>query len=350
MSNIVPALLEHPPLGSGWIPDRVLQADQVVLFVVDGLGWNQLADRSELAPTLSSSEGRAITTVAPTTTASALTSIVTGASPGEHGIVGYKLRVGGETLNVLRWTTERGDARETVVPGEMQTLAPFGRRAPVVISRAEFERSGFTRAHLEGVRFTPYGTVSTLMFEISEAVRAGESFVYAYYDGLDRVGHERGHGPAFDAEYRFVDRLVAEIRSQLPPDVALVVTADHGQVHTGDAIVPLADAVMKHTLAISGEARFVWLHGAPGRSEVLLASAVAEHGDDAWVLSVDEIVDRGLLGAHVTHDARARLGDVALIVRSNAALVDPQAPPSRLVGRHGSLTADEMYVPLLCPV
>jgi hypothetical protein len=67
------------------------------------------------------------------------------------------------------------------------------------------------------------------------------------------------------------------------------------------------------------------------------------------VLSVDEVVAQRLLGGRVSPDARTRLGDVALIAKSTVALLDPAAPDSILIGRHGSLTADEMYVPLLCP-
>jgi predicted AlkP superfamily pyrophosphatase or phosphodiesterase len=336
-------------LGEGWIPDHVLDAEQVVLFVVDGLGWNQLVERQALAPVLAASVGQPITTVAPTTTAAALTSIATGAPPGEHGVVGYRIRTGGETLNALRWSTENGDARERVLPDEMQALTPFGGRNPVVITKAEFETSGFTRAHLSATRFRGYSTVATMVHEISKAIAEGERFVYAYYDGLDRVGHERGHNDAFDAEFAFVDRLVGEIRDVLPPAVALAVTADHGQIHTGDQIVPIHESVMRHVVGVSGEARFVWLHAIPGNESSLLEAAQAAHHDNAWVLSVDEVLTKGLLGAQVTPAARARLGDVAMIVHSKVALVDPAAPPSILIGRHGSLTADEMYVPLLCP-
>lgn len=349
VSNIVPALLEHRMLGEGWIPERVLDAEQMVLLVIDGMGWNQLAARQHLAPVLAQSEGQAITTVAPTTTAAALTSIATGAPPGDHGLVGYRIRTGGETLNALRWSTENGDARDRIVPSELQVLPPFGNRNPVVITKGEFERSGFTMAHLSNTQFRGYGAVSTLVHEIGTAVAEGERFVYAYYDGLDRVGHERGHSGAFDAEYAFVDRLVGEVRSALPAEVALVVTADHGQVHTGDDQIPIDPAVMRHVLAISGEARFVWLHANPG-SEALLADAAGMcHGDHAWVLTIDDVLSKGLLGARVSADARARLGDVALIAKDTVALVDPAAPESILVGRHGSLTDDELYVPLLCP-
>lgn len=349
VSNIVPALLEHRMLGEGWIPDRVLDASQVVVLLIDGLGWNQLAERQHLAPFMTSCEGRAITTVAPTTTAAALTSFATGAPPGDHGLVGYRIRTGGETLNSLRWVTEQGDARSRIIPSELQVLEPFGGRSPVVITKGEFARTGFTMAHLSNTKFRGYGAISTLVYEIVSAVHEGEPFVYAYYDGLDRVGHERGHDGAFDAEYAFVDRLVAEVRNSLPDEVALVVTADHGQVHTGDNVVELDASVMRHTMAISGEARFVWLHANPGAAQLVLDAAQEAHGDQAWILTVDEVVQQGVLGAHVTNDARSRLGDVALLAQSTVAFVDPEAPPSILIGRHGSLTADELYVPLLCP-
>ena len=239
VSNIVPALLEHRMLGEGWIPERVLDAEQVVLLLIDGLGWNQLVQRQDLCPVLANSEGQAITTVAPTTTAAALTSITTGAPPGDHGLVGYKIHTGGETLNALRWSTKNGDARDRIIPSELQVLPPFGNRNPVVITKTEFERSGFTLAHLSGTKFRGYSTMSTFVHEIAAAVQEGERFVYAYYDGLDRVGHERGHEAAFDAEYRFVDRLVGDVRAALDDQVALVVTGDHGQVNTGDIIVTI---------------------------------------------------------------------------------------------------------------
>ena len=83
ITNIVPALLEPGQAWPTWFPDAAEDADQVVLLVLDGLGWNQLEARRRLAPTISRA-GRAgsITTVAPSTTAAALTSISTGLPPG----------------------------------------------------------------------------------------------------------------------------------------------------------------------------------------------------------------------------------------------------------------------------
>ena len=345
VSNIVPALLEYPPLGDGWMPSGVANAEQVVLLVIDGLGWHQLQARAQLAPTLSAANGGPLTTVAPSTTAAALSSIATGVPPGEHGVVGYKIRVGGQTLNTLRWSTGNGDARKVIPPRDFQQVPAFGGRAPVVVNKAEFVGSGFTTAHLDGVDYRPYGTMATLVWEIERAVAAGERFVYGYYDGLDRVGHERGHDGAFDAEFAFVDRLVADIRAALADDVVLLVTADHGQVDTTGQTRPIADQVMRTTTAVSGEDRFVWLHSSDPAESV--RAAQGEHGDDFVVATRDELIDRGVFGRRVAPDALDRLGDVALLARGCAALLDPTGRTPNLLGRHGSLTPEEMHVPLL---
>jgi predicted AlkP superfamily pyrophosphatase or phosphodiesterase len=88
ITNLVPALIERPEPLPSWLPAPVAEADQVVLLLLDGLGWEQLATRRHLTPTLAAMTGGAITSVVPTTTAAALTSLTTGLPPGEHGVVG----------------------------------------------------------------------------------------------------------------------------------------------------------------------------------------------------------------------------------------------------------------------
>jgi predicted AlkP superfamily pyrophosphatase or phosphodiesterase len=82
--GIVPALLGPVELAVGmpaWMPEPVRSARQAVLLVLDGLGWDQLRTDRHLMPTLAAMTGGPITTVAPTTTATALSSIATGLTP-----------------------------------------------------------------------------------------------------------------------------------------------------------------------------------------------------------------------------------------------------------------------------
>ena len=346
VANVVPALLGviDPP---AWIPDAAF-ADQMVLLVIDGLGWDQLQDRRALAPTLCSLAGGPVTTVAPSTTASALTSITTGLAPGQHGIVGYRLWVDSDVLNVLRWSTPKGDARKLHRPDLLQPHDTFDGQRPVVVTKAEFAESGFTNAHLAGGRFHGYRMTSSLVTEVVSHVRRGEPFVYAYYDGIDKVAHEYGFGPYYDAELRAADRIVAELLDYLPRGVSLVLTADHGQVHTGDAEVKLHGEVQTHVGGQSGEGRFRWLHARPGRAGALAEACRSFHGEHAWVRTRAEMLEEGWLGPDVSEASAARLGDVALVAKGVVSFVDPQdGGPFKLIGRHGSLTSAEMFVPLL---
>jgi predicted AlkP superfamily pyrophosphatase or phosphodiesterase len=348
LSNVVPALVNSMPEPPTWLPADVIGAKQVVLLAVDGLGWEQLRERAHTAPTLAGMAGGPIVTVAPSTTATAMTSLTTGLSPGEHGVIGYRIHVHHEILNVLRWSTPAGDARQSIPPQEFQPLPPFCGTRPPIVTRAEFVNSGFTSAHLEGVRFHGYRMPSTLAIEVGRLVRDGEPFIYAYYDGIDKVAHEYGLGEHYSAELSSVDFLVSYLISVLPSDAVLVVTSDHGQVEVGENLVGLAKDVLDHVAFQSGEGRFRWLHARPGHAGDLLEVATELYEDVAWVRGVREMLDERWFGDRVSPAAASRLGDVALIARDPIAFLDSHdTGPYELVGRHGSLTSAEMYVPLL---
>jgi predicted AlkP superfamily pyrophosphatase or phosphodiesterase len=347
VTNVMPTLLEPPDDLPGWFPSAAA-AEQVVLLVLDGLGWEQLQERRDLARCMCSMEGADILTVAPSTTSTALTSISTGMPPGEHGVIGYRMSIEGEVLNVLRWSASGRDARAAIPPEKIQPSEPFLGHRPAVVTRAEFRQSGFTQAHLEGVRFSGYRMPSTLVAETLRLARAGEPFVYAYYDGVDKVAHEYGLGDHYDAEIVAVDRLVEYLIAGLPARAALVVISDHGQVDVGDNVVRLDKALLPHLAHQSGEGRFRWLHARPGRLADLYEVAVASHGDTGWVVTQEQMLDENWFGPVVTEAARIRLGDVALVAREPVAYLDPDdTGPFELIARHGSVTSAEMRVPLL---
>ena len=347
--GLIPALLA--PRGAPlpvWMPSLVGAAQQVVLLVIDGLGWEQLQERLALAPALAAMAGGPITTVAPSTTGTALTSITTGLTPGEHGIVGYRMEIAGEVLNVLRWSAGHGDSRRQIEPAAIQPFQPFLGERIAVVSRAELERSAFSEAHLRGCEPVGWRVASSLPVIVGNLLRRGDRLVYAYYDGIDKIAHERGFGPFYDAELGFVDRLIAEVRAALPSGAVLVVTADHGQVEVGERLVtPHAD-VLRLCRQQSGEGRFRWLHAKAGARTDLLAAAIERHGHQAWVHSRTELIEAGWFGSVVSPPVAARYGDVALVPHAPISFDDPaDSGPFPLICRHGSLTSAEMLVPLL---
>lgn len=353
LSNVVPALLGRPGGVPSWMPAAVAGARQVVLLVLDGVGWEQVQAHRVSLPVLAAMAGGPITSVVPSTTATALTSLAVGCPPGEHGIVGYRLHVGsGAILNVLRWRTGDGhtdtDARASVPPTEFQSMPAFAATAPVVVTRAAFAGTGFSAAHLHGARFRGWHMPSTIAVEVRSALTAGDAFVYAYYDGVDKIAHAHGLGDHYLAELVAADGLVGELAAALPPGAALVVTSDHGQVDVGDDTSPLDAEVVEACALITGEARFRWLHSPPGGEQALAAAVRDRYGTEAVVRTRDEVEREGWLGPTVTAAARSRLGDVAVVATGRTAYTDPTARDEpRLGSRHGALSSAEMLVPLL---
>ena len=348
-TGVMRPLVEDPAGAPDWFPVGLDGVDQVVLLVLDGLGWHQMQDRSAILRGLTRMHSVPISTVAPTTTATALTSITTGLPPGEHGVIGYRMNIeGDDTLNVRRWSTSKGDARESLPPETVQHDVAFGGQRPPIVVRAEFRDSGFTRAHLAGCRHVPYRMPSTLVAEILHQLEVGEPFVYAYYDGIDKVAHEYGLNSFYDAELVFVDRMVEYLLDALPAGTALVITSDHGQVDVGANVFPPHPEVLSHVRAQSGEARFRWLHSVPGAEGSLFEAAEDHHGDVAWVVTRERVLDEAWFGPKVLPAPLARLGDVALVTHADVAFEDPSdTGPFVLKGRHGAMTPAEVEVPLL---
>ncbi len=342
--RVLPSLLGASD--ASWLPARAHEARAVVVLVVDGLGWDALVARRGSLPAFDGCEGAATSTVAPSTTAAALTSITTGLAPSEHGLIGYRVRVDGHVLNALSWQT---DARPAPDPGVVQRHAPFRGRPVPVVTKHDFRGSAFTEAHLRGGPFHGWRTVSALVGECRHLVDGGAPLVYAYYPGIDEVAHRYGLEDGFyDDELRFTDRLIGDLVSALPGDVAVVVTADHGQVHLGpDSWIELG-ALEPLVECGSGDARFRHLHARRGAADDLVAAARDAHGARAWVCSRDELLEAGWLGPPPSAAVLRRFGDVVLAARGDAAFVDPALPyETRLRSAHGSLTEAEMLVPLL---
>jgi Type I phosphodiesterase / nucleotide pyrophosphatase len=355
LHRVMPALLGEVAAPGGetlpeWFPAAVAGAGQIVLLVLDGLGQEQLRERRDLTPVLSSGDGAPIRSVAPSTTACALTTLVTGRVPAQHGVVGYRVALDGDVMNVLQWSVHGVDARMTVPASTFQPCESFpGSPSPVpVVTRSDFGPTGFTAAHLGHAELHRWYTPAGLVTAVRELTAGGAPFVYAYYEGIDKVAHAQGLGPYYDDELRAVDRLVGDVLETLPPGAVLVVTADHGQVEVGSSVEVIGPELMEATTLISGEGRFRWLHVRPGAAEDVAAMASDLHGDVAWVVTKEQMIGEGWLGGVPSPDVSARLGDVALVPFAPTAFLDPaDVGELRLKARHGSLTPAEMHIPLL---
>jgi hypothetical protein len=344
IGDVMPALLAgRAPHG---LPAWVASAAPQVVLLIDGLGWRMQQRFAALLPSLAGFDGGPITSVVPSTTAAALPSLTTGTTPAEHGMLGDRMRVGGTVLNVLQWTVPD---RTPPDPASVQPHQPFAGRTVAVVSKAEFSDSGFSRAHLRGAPFFGYDGAAHLIARVAAAVRGGAPLVFAYLPDPDRAAHEHGlEHDAFAAALTMADGVVRGIRRDLPRSGALLVTADHGHVTVDPQqrvdLRPLAPLLS----AMSGSARFRYLHARAGAVRELLPAARELAGERAWVFDRDELLSTGWLGPRPSPLVAGRIGDVILAARGAATMIDPaEGRLNALLTVHGSLSGDEMLVPLL---
>ncbi|UWF76493.1 MULTISPECIES: alkaline phosphatase family protein [Microbacterium] len=329
-----------------------------VLVVVDGLGALPLRAHAGHARHLTAgmSKRDVAAAVFPTTTAAALTSILTGAAPGEHGLVGYRVR----------------DPRRDVLVNQLSDwedagIDPFAwQPVPTVFERAvaaghqafavgipAYATSGFTRATLRGASFVPEKKPADRVAAAWELAAAHPgALVYCYLPEVDKAGHK--HGIASAEWVRALEDVDAALGLRMPDGVGVAITADHGMIDVpAHRQLVLEDGEGWHdgVRHIGGEPRMLHVYLEPEADAAAVALRWRSGLEGAAdVVTRDEAVRAGLFGAVVSAAAVERLGDLLVVARGNRALYDGADADQRgrnMVGQHGGLTDEEWRVPLL---
>ncbi|MFT4305983.1 MAG: alkaline phosphatase family protein [Microbacterium sp.] len=329
-----------------------------IVFVLDGLGARNLAARRAHGRFLAAAMGRKdlARSVFPSTTAAALTSLLTAAWPGEHGIVGYRVRVpGGGVANQLNgWDDGALDPLAWQRAEPVLTRQARHGRPCFVVSKPDYVTSGFTAATLRGAEIHGAVTLDERVELAAHLARAHDgALVYLYGPELDVVGHRKG---VESEEWAFaleaVDAVVRRLHEAAGQTVGVLVTADHGMVDVaGHRHVLFGEgALTGGVTAVGGEPRMLHLYAAEGAASDLYAAWSASERGRAWVLTREQAISAGLFGPLVDDAVAARIGDVLVAARARIAYYDERVTdmsPRRMVGQHGSLTDEETAVPLV---
>ncbi|MCX5404129.1 alkaline phosphatase family protein [Streptomyces sp. NBC_00335] len=341
-------------------------ADRNCVFLVDGMGWEQIKAHPDEAPYLTSllstsrgGTGRPITAGFPATTATSLASVGTGLPPARHGLPGYTVRnpATGELMNQLRWHPWTPPKPWQPYPTVFQRADAAG-VATAQVSSPAFQTTPLTKVALSGGTFLGRMTGEERMDLAAERLAAGDrSLVYTYYSELDGAGHRHGvDSDAWRGQLMYVDRLVQRLAEQLPPRTALYVTADHGMVDVPfdeDSRIDYDDdwELGAGVALLGGEGRARHVYAVPGAEADVLTVWREVLGDRFWVASRAEALELGWFGAPGECDERVlgRIGDVIAAAQADVAITASRAEPneSALAGMHGSMTPAEQLVPLL---
>ena len=340
------------------VSDWFAPATSAIVMMIDGLGAYNLRERAGHARflTAAGSKRDVARTVFPSTTASALSSLLTGEPPGTHGLVGYRARIPGtdEVVNQLRgWDTGELSERWQRSQPLTERLAAEGRPC-FVVSKAEYTDTGFTRSTMRGAQFVPAAHIRQRVSIAADlAVRHPGSFVYLYTPELDSIGHRRGwESDAWVTELERVDDAARALSDALAPGTGAVVTADHGMVDVSrhrHILLSEGSGLVDGVRLIGGEPRMLHLYAEPGAEEAVLARWRSSESPRSWVLSRREAMHAGLFGA-VAAEVEQRIGDVVVAARAGIAYYDDRLDDKgaqRMIGQHGSLTDRERIVPLI---
>ncbi len=376
-----PPLSTMPPL----VPEVLESIDgkiqKVLLILMDALAlhrlqawlarhpemvWNRLIPSGTFAP---------LTSIVPSTTSAALTTLWTGQPAAQHGIVGYEV-----------WLKEYGVVANMILHKPITFSGRSGSLEQAGFQPEDFLPMPKIGAHLAGHgiethAFQHYSIahsgLSRMFFDqaerhsVSNAVdmwvsirqlweqsRGQKLYTWAYWGEVDGLSHffgpddERAEGEfaAFSAAFEefFLNKLSPADRK----DTLVILTADHGQITTPKT-APNYDLrhhpefTRRMHILPTGENRLAFLNIRPGQTE-----AVREYVQRTWpnqftLLEPAFAVEQGLLGPGMIHPTLLdRTGDLIALAHDDAYWWWA-AKKNPIVGRHGGLHPEEMLVPFL---
>ncbi len=372
------------PLLPAILNQHASHARHVILLVIDGMGLNTLEaalQQADADPNLTvwgeiASAGclSPITSIAPSTTAAALTTFWTGTAPAQHGVVAYEawLKEYGVIANMIKHSPasfygDVGSLRkggfnpETFLP--VKTLGKHLVENGVRVFAHQHQsiaRSGLSTMLLQGAEIVPFRSLSDLWVSMNGVLDAHaneQTYSYIYWGDLDE--HSHSYGPddervrlEFAAFSRQLAYFVGSRQKRARGDTLLLITADHGHIFTPKKPEyevrnhpELLDCMV---MVPTGEARMPLVYLRPGREERFLRYLEETWPGEFLAVPSEQAVMAGLFGSGAVYPPfRDRVGDWVVFPQGDSYWWFSTNRDNPLLGRHGGLNRTEMLVPLL---
>lgn len=337
----------------------------LILIVIDGLGYRYLM-RQRAGDTFHRFLRARMTSVFPSTTASAITVFLTGLAPQQHALTGWfsYFRELDRVVTVLPFTDRQGgenlsalgiDARELF---DHRSVFELIETPSYNVVPEHIADSVFNLTHSEGAELRPYKSLTQFYATVKRIVSEDTrwKYVYAYWPKLDSIAHDKGiHSRSAAAHYAELEAafrgFIADIEGS---ESMVIVTADHGMIDSGPRRVIELDAHprLAETLALPlcGERRMAYCYVRAQMREQFERYVRSTLGDCATLYRSEELIKNGVFGLGRPHPRlHERVGDYALIMKDNYVIKDwlPGEHRHVNIGTHGGVSEEEMYVPLI---
>ena len=330
----------------------------VVYMVVDAMGASILEKNLPADSFLRTHQIDTVTSVFPSTTAAATTSLLSGLTPAEHGWFAWSVDFDGEVIELFRnrnYYTKEFLADKNFVSRHL----PYAR----IYEQTNGDREIYTcfpNIAIEirsphDIRFNSLGHMFRRLHKI--CAMPEKNFVYTYYPNLDSTMHTYGT-TAWHSRHllKKIERGLKHFAKK-HPDTLFVVTADHGQNDVKGFSYICDDAAIQDCLLhpVSLDPRGVCFKIKPGKDADFKA-AFKKYEKDFTLFASKDLIQKGVFGDFKMHPEYSKyLGDyIAVGGETNHFIVFQQGDQYRgknikrlYHGEHTGMTADEMYVPLI---
>ena len=361
------------------------QYQHIALLLVDGLGYDwlyeHLAREAHEEPALrfwhqilSGAVISPLTSIAPSTTAAALSTFWTGRPPATHGVLGYEV-----------WLKELGILSNMILHspaparGAVGSIYPAGFDPETFISvdligehlqrhgvetrsfqHQSIVNSGLSTMLDQGAQRLPYKTITDMWFHFEEnlyANRRTPSYNWLYWGDHDGLAHRYGADHPrlryqFEAFGLELLRAIQRMRQNHLKDTLLLITADHGHLVTARNpkydLLRYADMMDLLAMYPSGDNRLPYFYAATGQEQALKECFYTHWTEEEFgMLPSRTALEAGLFGTGNLHPhAKDRIGDWLVLPKGTSYLWWSDRPDP-LHGRHGGLSRTEMLVPLI---
>ena len=311
--------LRFPSLGT-------LENDRIIFVLIDAMGMNvYLKYMPQFGYTLE------ISSVFPSTTAAALTSIFTGLSPKEHGILEWYMYYEGygDIIKTIPFSPAGVDEYNALLNMgynpknlfDMETIFSKLEEVGVPTSayiRAEYLDSAYSRYMLRHTSLSGYTTIKELANSIN---KDSHSFIYVYLDDLDIAQH--AYGPNSEETKITMKKIKNFLEALSTKDTTLVVSADHGQTEIDKKIIENVNC------PVGGSPRDMFVY--------------CDYETEQYSIQSHEILR--LLGPGIENKNLQKRVPKKIILPSEHEAIWFKSFDVR--GLHGGLSKDELLVPLI---
>lgn len=321
---------------------HVGSGDSTVLVLFDGLGARQL-DHG-LAGDLRADLRGVLDAPFPSTTTVSLSTIATGRTPSEHGMLGYLMWLpsAGVLVNTIHMTSAWGEPIDVDLEGFLpspnlwERLAAAGTE-PLVVQPANFTSSPLTKVLYRGARFEGYWNADHAVDVTVDVASHPGRMVLLYVPFVDLAAHMAGQqSDAYDDAMTLANTVWRELRTRLPDSVNLIGTADHGHVDIPEDRRIQLSKNAQSSARLFGDGRALYVLGDPG--------PVLAEVPGTWIPRPELDAFWGPGPLDPTLDDRAPDGAIFLD-EGYVGLTDVMNPA--MVGHHGGVTDRERAIPLL---